>query len=149
MVFGVHKKKEDKFEKQNQKKLQKKRRQENYDRVYALHEQAEFLCYINDVYKEKYQGRDFVKLEGLVAKGIGKTEDTYLLFSCYGVKKADVHMEELYNGNSKVKQLEGGDKRVALYPKEQDVFYKAGDILCKLDKAKDGIEKGRIGDATD
>ena len=129
--------------------MKKQRRKEQYDRVYALHEQAEFLCYINDVYKEKYQGGEFLKLEGLVAKGIGRTEDVYQLFSCNGVKKTDVHMEELYEGNNKVEQLEGGDKRVALYPKEQEVSYKAGDILCKLEKTKDGIDKRRSGDAAD
>ncbi|MDD6069495.1 MAG: hypothetical protein PUC12_01595 [Clostridiales bacterium] len=118
--------------KQEKKRLQKQRRQENYNRVYTLHEQAEFLCYINDVYPETYQGKVSVKLEGLVAKGIGNVKDTYLLYSCNGEKKAEITMEELYLGSNKVECLEGGDKRVALYPNEQNVPYKSGDILCKL-----------------
>ena len=119
-------------QRKEQRMQEKQRRKERYDRVYALHLQAEFICYINDVYMEKYQGADFVKLEGLVAKGTGTTEDVYQLFNCNGTKKADVTMEELYLGTGKVEKLEGGDKRAALYPKEQDVTYKAGDILCKL-----------------
>lgn len=126
MLFGERNRKKDK------KTIERRKRQEQYDRVYALHEQAEFLCYINDVYMESYQGTETVKLEGLVAKGKGYVEDTYFLYSCNGQKKAEITMEELYFGNNKVECLEGGDKRVALYPKEQDVQYKAGDILCKL-----------------
>ena len=114
------------------KRLQKQRRHENYNPVYTLLEQAEFLCYINDVYPETYQGKVSVKLEGLVAKGIGNVKDTYLLYSCNGEKKAEITMEELYLGSNKVECLEGGDKRVALYPNEQNVHYKSGDILCKL-----------------
>lgn len=125
--------KESRYEQKREKKRRiKQRRQENYDRVYALHEQAEFLCYINDVYPETYQGKTSVKLEGLVVKGVGNVEDTYLLYSCNGEKKAEITMEELYLGSNKVECLEGGDKRVALYPNEQDVSYKPGDVLCKL-----------------
>ena len=139
MLFDWKKNKRDKSEnddsrvnKLERKRQIKKRRKENYDRVYALHEQAEFLCYINDVYPETYQGKESIKLEGLVAKGIGTVEDTYLLYSCNGVKKAEITMEELYLGSNKVECLEGGDKRVALYPNEQDAPYRPGDILCKL-----------------
>ena len=114
------------------KKEEKEKRQKIYDRVYALHEQAKFLCYINDAYKEEYQGEYLMKLEGLVAKGVGKVGDTFCLYDCDGRKKADITMDELYLGMNSVEQLEGGDKRVALYPKEQDIPYKAGDILCKL-----------------
>ena len=46
--------------------------------------------------------------------------------------EAEITMEELYLGSNKVECLEGGDKRVALYPNEQNVHYKSGDILCKL-----------------
>ena len=119
-------------EKQKRKEIEKKEREEIYARVYSLHENAEFLCYINDAYPEKYNGEISMKLEGIVAKGTGCVEDTFLLFDCDGVQKATVTMEELYNGSNSVKQLEGGDKRVALYPNEQEVDYRAGDILCKL-----------------
>lgn len=114
------------------KKEETEKRQKIYDRVYALHEQADFLCYINDAYKEEYQGEHLMKLEGLVAKGIGKVGDTFFLYDCEGRKKAEITMDELYLGMNSVEQLEGGDKRAALYPKEQDVPYMAGDILCKL-----------------
>lgn len=123
-------------EKRDKKRIERNRRKKQYDQVYALHEQAEFLCYINDAYKENFQGTEVVKLEGLVAKGTGKVEDTYFLYSCYGQKKAEITIEELYFGSNKVERIEGGDKRVALYPKEQDVPYKAGDILCKLQEEK-------------
>ena len=118
------------------KKIQKQKRKEKYDKVYALHEKAVFLCYIDDAYPEKYDGMMSMKLEGVVAKGTGRLEDTFLLFDCEGRKKAVITMEELYCGSNSVKQLEGGDKRVALYPKEQEVSYSAGDILCKLEEEK-------------
>jgi hypothetical protein len=117
----------------------KKKRQENYDRVYRLHEQADFLCYIDEAYKENYKGTDYVKLEGVVAKGKGSVEDIFFLFDCNGREKGHTAMEELYVGNNLVKQLEGGDKKVALYPKEQNLNYRAGDLLCigHTDKKED------------
>lgn len=121
--------------KQQKKKRERERRKKAYDRVYALHEQADFLCYINDAYMEEYQGKNYVKLEGLVAKGIGRVEDSFLLFDCTGKEKGQITMEELYLGSNSVEQLEGGDKKVALYPKEQELNYQAGDILCKLGPA--------------
>lgn len=119
-------------EKQKRKDEEKKRRKEAYSKVYSLHENAEFLCYINDAYPEKYNGKVSIKLEGVVAKGTGCLEDTFLLFDCNGRQKAVITMEELYCGSNSVSQLEGGDKRVALYPNEQEVDYRAGDMLCKL-----------------
>ncbi|MBR1866017.1 MAG: hypothetical protein IJ801_05875 [Lachnospiraceae bacterium] len=110
----------------------KKRENKAYDRVYALHEQAVFLCYINEAYQETDHGVASVKLEGIVAKGTGRLEDTFVLFDCEGNQKAEITMEELYLGNQSVPQLEGGDKRVALYPREQEIPYQAGDILCRL-----------------
>lgn len=118
-------------EKKKKKQQEKAKRKQIYDRVYAIHNESEFLCYINDAYLEKYNGKEYVKLEGVVAKGTGKVEDTYILFDCNGKHKAEITMEELYLGNNSVEQLEGGDKRVALYPREQNVAYRAGDILCK------------------
>lgn len=122
------------FDKEKQRKrcMKQERKKKVYERVYALHEQADFLCYINEAYMEEYEGKSFVKLEGLVAAGTGGLEDIFLLFDCEGRQKGQITMEELYLGNNSVKQLEGGDKRVALYPKEQDIPYQAGDILCKL-----------------
>lgn len=119
------------FDKEKRNK-EKERKKKAYARVYSLHERADFLCYINDVYFEKFDGRVSVKLEGLVAKGIGRLSDVYSLYDCEGKHKAEVTMEELYLGNHPVEQLEGGDKKVALYPKEQALPYQAGDILCKL-----------------
>ncbi len=124
----------DREKRNNRLKIQKKRN-EAYERVYRLHEQADFLCYINDAYLEEYKGGRFVKLEGLVAAGTGSLEDTFWLFDCEGRQKGQVTMDELYLGTDSVKQLTGGDKKVALYPKEQDIPYQAGDILCKLKQA--------------
>ncbi|MDE5863765.1 MAG: hypothetical protein K2H34_05410, partial [Lachnospiraceae bacterium] len=59
------------------KQQDRERRKQIYDRVYELHQQADFLCYINDAYPEKYNGSTYIKLEGIVAKGTGKLEDTY------------------------------------------------------------------------
>ncbi len=117
------------------KQQDRERRKQIYDRVYELHQQADFLCYINDAYPEQYNDDTYIKLEGIVAKGTGKLEDTYLLFDCNGRQKAEITMEELYLENNSVKQLQGGDKRAALYPREQEVNYQAGDILCKLSDA--------------
>ena len=121
-----------KWLKSEKKDSEKQRRKEIYDRVYMLHEKATFLCYIEDAYLEKYEGKQYMKLEGTVAKGVGTVEDVFLLFNCNGRKKAEVTMEELFCGTNSVKQLEGGDKRVALYPKEQELPYQAGDMLCKF-----------------
>ena len=122
------------WNKDNKEKKQQEilRKQKMYDRVYALHEQAEFLCYIDDAYKEEYNGELFIKLEGLVAKGTGTCSDTFVLYDYAGRKKGEIMMEELYLGNEKVEQLECGDKKIALYPKQQDINYCAGDILCKI-----------------
>ncbi len=122
----------EKKEIRQKRKLEKEHRKKAYERVYALHEQAVFLCYINDAYAEQFQDMVSVKLEGVVAKGIGTLEDTYILFDCEGNRKAEITMEELYLGTNSVNRLEGGDKKVALYPKEQNISYQAGDILCKL-----------------
>lgn len=116
------------------------RRKEAYDRVYSLHQQAEFLCYINDAYMETIDGQTSVKLEGLVAMGTGNLGDVFELYDCEGNKKAEITMDELYLGANSVERLEGGDKRVALYPKEQDVVYKAGDILIRLPLKKETDE---------
>ena len=118
------------FFKKDKEKSNKKK--EAYERVYRLHEEASFLFYIDDVYFEKYNGKDCVKLEGTMAKGSGTVEDTFYLYSCQGRKKATITIDEFYIENNKVEQLEAGDKRIAVYPKEQDINYKAGDMLCKL-----------------
>lgn len=39
-------------------KKEKEHRKKAYERVYFLHEKAEFLCYINDAYMEKFDGAD-------------------------------------------------------------------------------------------
>lgn len=124
------------FFNREKKQRESERRKRAYDRVYALHEQADFLCYVNDAYQEEYKGKSYIKLEGLVAKGIGRVEDVFFLFDCTGKKKGRITMEELYLGTNSVEQLEGGDKKVALYPREQNLDYQAGDILCKLKDIK-------------
>lgn len=114
------------------KKKRKEYQKKIYQRVYELHQEAEFLCYINDAYLETDQNEKYMKLEGIVATGIGRIEDTFLLYDCDGNQKGIVKMLEFYLGNQSVSQLEGGDQKVALYPEEQGLPYKAGDILCKL-----------------
>lgn len=121
------------FGKQNKEKHNLKK--VAYDRVLQLHNRANFLCYINDAYLETYQGKECVKLEGVVAVGTGKVTDRYHLYDCNGCFKAEVTMDELYLGNNKVESLCGGDKKVALYPVEQDVPYIAGDLLCIEDSS--------------
>ena len=131
-------------QKKYEKELKKQKRQQIYDRVYAIHEKAIFLCYIEDAYLEKYEGKSFMKLEGVVAKGTGTLEDTYLLFDCEGRQKAAIEMEELFCGKNSVTQLEGGDKKVALYPKQQDISYRAGDIICMFQTGeKNQVQKER------
>lgn len=115
-------------------KKDKNKQIENYDRVYALHEQAEFLCYINEAYKEPYEGSHCVKLEGIVAKGTGSCTDFFELYDCNGRYKGRITLVELYLGTNRVDAIHGGDKPVAIYPVEQDITYRAGDILCKLTK---------------
>ena len=118
------------FGKSAKKQKERMKRKKIYDRVYAIHENARFLCYIDDAYEESYNGVVSVKLEGVVAIGVGCLSDTFLLFDCEGKQKATVTMEELYVGRDSVDRIEGGEKRVALYPKEQQISYRAGDLLC-------------------
>ncbi len=104
--------------------------QQAYQRVFELHQRAQFLCYINEAYLEPNGEAMCMKLEGIVARGTGTLGDRYQLYDCRGRKKAEITMEELYLGRDSVPSLQGGDKRVALYPKEQEVPYMAGDLLC-------------------
>jgi len=114
------------------KKLDKLKKQEAYDRVYQLHQQAQFLCYIDEAYMEEYNGELVMKLEGCMASGAGTVHEKYGLYNCYGRWKADIDIDEFYVGQDRVEKLEGADKRIAIYPQQQDIRYKAGDILCKL-----------------
>lgn len=111
------------------KKDRKGKQNRNYQRVYELHERAGFLFYVDDAYMEPYEGNSFIKLEGVVAFGKGFVSDSYVLCDCKGKEKAIVTIQDFYVGNQPVNCLEGGDKRVAIYPKEQDVSYCAGDYL--------------------
>ena len=78
---------------------------------------------------ENYNGKEYMKLLGSVAIGKGGVSDCYQLYDCNGRKKGTITMEELYVGANKVDELYAGDEPVALYPKEQDETYIAGDIL--------------------
>ena len=115
-----------------QKKLAKQKQKEQYARVYKLHEEAEFLCYIDEVYTEMFEGKMCIKLIGSMASGEGTVHEHYSLYSCEGRLKADVDIDEFYVGADSVDKLESSDKTVAVYPKQQDVKYMAGDMLCKL-----------------
>ncbi len=111
---------------------QKEKRKQAYDRVLQLHKQASFLFYVDDVIFELYNGEQCVKLVGTVASGSTTLEEQYELYSCTGIKKADVQPEEFYVGADAVMNLMAGDKTVAIYPQRSNVIYQAGDILCKL-----------------
>lgn len=113
------------------KKQIKIERKQDYDRVYQLHKDAMFLCYVDDAYMEEYKGDAYVKLEVTVAMGEGLISEQYALYDCKGRHKAEVEMEEFYVGADSVDKLCASDKKVAIYPKQQDIAYKAGDILCK------------------
>lgn len=118
-----------------QKRLAKKKRKENYDRVYKLHEEAKFLCYIDDAYTEEFEGKECIKLIGSMASGEGTVQERYSLYSCEGRWKAEIEIDEFYVGADSVNKLESSDKTVAIYPKQQDVKYVVGDMLCKLKRA--------------
>lgn len=118
-----------------QKRLAKKKRKENYDRVYKLHEDAKFLCYIDDAYTEEFEGKVCIKLIGSMASGEGTVQEQYSLYSCEGRWKAEIDIDEFYVGADSVDKLESSDKAVAIYPKQQDVKYMVGDVLCKLKHA--------------
>ncbi len=119
-------------ENREKKKLAKMKRQEAYDRVYKLHQDATFLCYIDEVCEEEYQGEQCIKLVGSMAIGEGTVEEQYSLYSCEGRWKATVDIDEFYIGADSVEKLESSDKVVAVYPKQRDISFKAGDILCRL-----------------
>lgn len=118
-----------------QKRLAKIKRKENYDRVYKLHEEAEFLCYIDDAYTEEFEGKMCIKLMGSMASGEGTVHEQYSLYSCEGRLKAEIDIDEFYVGADSVDKLESSDETVAIYPKQQDVKYMVGDMLCKLKRA--------------
>lgn len=116
-------------ERKKQKNIERK---QNYDRVYQLHKDAMFLCYVDDVYMEEYKGDSYVKLEVMVAIGEGHIGEKYSLYDCKGRYKADVEIEEFYVGADSVDKLCASDSKVVIYPKQQNIVYKAGDVLCKL-----------------
>lgn len=119
-------------ETQEKKKLAKQRRQEDYDRVYKLHKEAKFLCYIDEVCAEEYEGKMYKKLIGTMASGAGTVSEQYMLYSSRGRLKGMVDVEEFYIGADAVEKLECFDKTVVVYPRQQDLEYQSGDILCKL-----------------
>ena len=127
-------------EEKEKKKLAKLKRQEAYDRVYKLHQEAEFICYIDEICEEEYQGELCVKLVGNIAMGEGTVQEQYSLYSCEGRWKGTVDIEEFYVGADKVNQLDGSDKQVAIYPKQRELAFKAGDILCKLRRKMDATD---------
>lgn len=112
--------------------LEKEKRRQTYERVLQLHKRASFLFYIDEVILESYVGKDCVKLVGNVATGSATVGEQFELYSCNGMKKADVHAEEFYVGADRVDALVAEEKTVAVYPIQNDIPYKAGDILCKL-----------------
>lgn len=114
------------------KRQQKEKRKQVYERVLQLHKHAAFLFYVDDVILELYHGQECVKLVGTVAIGNATLDQSYELYSCTGIKKADIEVEEFYVGADAVKILMAGDKTVAIYPRQSEVSYKAGDVLCKL-----------------
>ncbi len=115
------------------KQLEKEKRKQTYERVLQLHENATFLFYVDDVIYESYQGEQCVKLVGTAAIGSATLEDMYVLYNYAGIKKADIQVEEFYEGADAVNTLIAQEKTVAIYPKQREISYKAGDILCKLD----------------
>lgn len=119
-------------EEREKKKIAKQKRKEAYDRVYQLHQNSSFLCYIDNAYLEEYQGKQYVKLSGSMALGEGSVSEQYKLYDCTGRFKAEINVEEFYVGNDSVQTIVADDKDVAIYPKQQDISYKAGDLLCKL-----------------
>lgn len=114
------------------KQLEKQRRKEDFDRVYKLHQNAQFLCYVNEAYTEEYNGDTVIKLEGCMASGEGTVHEKYGLYDCKGRLKAELDIDEFYVGTDSVTKLVADDKKVAIYPKQQNVNCKAGDLLCKL-----------------
>lgn len=119
-------------EDREKKKLAKLKRQEAYDRVYKLHQEANFLCYIDEVYEEEYHGEMCIKLVGSMAAGEGTIDEQYALYSCEGRWKATVDIDEFYIGADSVEKLESSDKEVAIYPKQKEISFRVGDMLCKL-----------------
>lgn len=114
------------------KKIEKAKKKEAYDRVLALHQNAQFLCYIDEVYTEEYNGVPVMKLEGIVALGKGTIHEKYSLYDCKGRLKTEIEIEEFYIGGDSVEELIAEDKKIAIYPKQQCENCCAGDVLCKL-----------------
>ena len=114
------------------KKLERAKRKEAYDRVLQLHQNTQFLCYINEVYKEEYNGNQVIKLEGCMAAGEGTIHEKYGLYDCKGRLKKELDIDEFYVGGDSLEKLTAYDQKVAIYPKQQNVNYQAGDMLCKL-----------------
>ncbi len=114
------------------KKIEKAKKKEAYDRVLSLHQNAQFLCYIDDAYTEEYNGVPVMKLEGFVTLGKGTIHEKYGLYDCKGRLKTDLEIEEFYIGGDSVEELVAEDRKIAIYPKQQHENYQAGDLLCKL-----------------
>lgn len=126
-----------KREEKEKRKLARERKKATYDRVRKLHQEADFLCYIDEVSLEEYEGTTYVKLIGSMAVGEGTIHEKYLLYSCEGREKAKLDIDEFYVGADSVEKLESGDQTVAIYPKQVKGDFRAGDILCKFPKRQE------------
>lgn len=116
------------------KELAGMKKKKEYEKVYWLHQQASFLCYIDDVYTEEYGGSVCIKLEGTMASGEGMISDKFVLYDCRGRRKAAIEIDEFYVGADSVEKLDSSDDKIVIYPKQQEISYKTGDILCKLEE---------------
>lgn len=75
-----------------------------------------------------------------MGSGKGRVDEKYYLYDCDGNLKAELDIDEFYAGTNSVDILEAADRKVAIYPKQQNIRYKAGDILCKLKEEQDATD---------
>ena len=100
-------------------------------KVLKLHNDAEFLFYINDAYIRGEYGQI---VEGVGAIGSADITDTFSIYSAQGEYVCELHIRDAYVGDNEVKVIEAMDKKVSFYPTETDDRLMAGQLMIILEK---------------
>lgn len=100
-------------------------------KVMELHNNAEFLFYINDAYIRGEYGQI---VEGVGAIGSADIKDTFSIYSAQGEYICELHINDAYVSDNEVKVIEAMDKKVSFYPTKTNDRLMAGQLMVILKK---------------
>jgi len=105
--------------------------EERKKKVMELHNNAEFLFYINDAYIRGEYGQI---VEGVGAIGSADIKDTFSIYSAQGEYICELHINDAYVSDNEVKVIEAMDKKVSFYPTKTNDRLMAGQLMVILKK---------------